>query len=80
MRTRTSSLATALAMAIAPRFIGNRQEHEHTTSQPDCHGNHGRQNWLPAPKEGFRFTARFYGPSTSPIGGTYDTPGVVRVD
>jgi len=39
-----------------------------------------RQNWLPAPQDGFRFTARFYGPSTSLIDGSYDMPGVVRVD
>jgi len=39
-----------------------------------------RQNWLPAPKDGFRFTARFYGPSTSLIDGSYDMPGVVRAD
>jgi len=39
-----------------------------------------RQNWLPAPKDGFRFTARFYGPSTSLIDGSYDMPGVVRMD
>ena len=39
-----------------------------------------RQNWLPAPKDGFRFTARFYGPSTPLIDGTYDMPGVVRAD
>jgi len=39
-----------------------------------------RQNWLPAPKDGSRFTARFYGPSTSLIDGSYDMPGVVRVD
>jgi hypothetical protein len=39
-----------------------------------------RQNWLPAPKDGFQFTARFYGPATSLIDGSYDMPGVVRVD
>ncbi len=43
-------------------------------------GANQRQNWLPAPKDGFRFTARFYGPSTSLIDGSYDMPGVVRVD
>jgi len=39
-----------------------------------------RQNWLPAPKDGFRFTARFYGPYTPLIDGSYDMPGAVRVD
>jgi hypothetical protein len=39
-----------------------------------------RQNWLPAPQDGFRFTARFYGPYTPLIDGSYDMPGVVRVD
>jgi hypothetical protein len=39
-----------------------------------------RQNWLPAPKEGFRFTARFYGAATPLIDASYDMPGVVRVD
>jgi hypothetical protein len=39
-----------------------------------------RQNWLPAPKEGFQFSARFYGPYTSLIDGSYNMPGVVRAD
>jgi hypothetical protein len=39
-----------------------------------------RQNWLPAPKDGFRFTARFYGPYTPLIDGSYNMPGVVRVE
>ena len=39
-----------------------------------------RQNWLPAPKDAFQFAARFYGPSTPLIAGSYDMPGVVRVD
>ncbi|MEJ2032497.1 MAG: DUF1214 domain-containing protein [Deltaproteobacteria bacterium] len=39
-----------------------------------------RQNWLPAPKEGFQFAARFYGPFTPLIDGSYNMPGVVRVD
>ncbi len=39
-----------------------------------------RKNWLPAPKGGFRFTARFYGPYTRLIDGSYNMPGVVRVD
>ncbi len=39
-----------------------------------------RQNWLPAPKHGgFQFAARFYGPSTSLIDGSYDMPSVTRV-
>jgi len=37
-------------------------------------------NWLSAPKDGFQFTARIYGPATSLIDGSYDMPGVVRVD
>jgi len=39
-----------------------------------------RQNWLPAPKDGFRFAARFYGPFTPMIDGSYNMPGIVRVD
>jgi hypothetical protein len=39
-----------------------------------------RQNWLPAPKDGFQFAARFYGPYTPVIEGSYNMPGVVRVD
>lgn len=39
-----------------------------------------RQNWLPAPKGGFQFAARFYGPYTPLIDGSYNMPGVVRVD
>jgi len=39
-----------------------------------------RQNWLPAPKDGFRFSARFYGPYTSLIDASYNMPGIVRVD
>jgi hypothetical protein len=39
-----------------------------------------RQNWLPSPRDGFRFTARFYGPATPLIDASYDMPGVVRVD
>ena len=35
---------------------------------------------LPAPKDGFQLTARFYGRSTPLIDGSYDMPGVVRVD
>jgi hypothetical protein len=33
-----------------------------------------------APQDGFRFTARFYGPYTPLIDGSYDMPGIVRVD
>ena len=32
------------------------------------------------PNDGFQFTARFYGPYTPLIDGSYDIPGVVRVD
>ncbi len=39
-----------------------------------------RQNWLPTPKGGFQFAARFYGPYTPLIDGSYNMPGVVRVD
>ena len=39
-----------------------------------------KQNWLPAPKRGgFQFAARFYGPGTPLIDGSYNMPGVVRV-
>lgn len=38
-----------------------------------------RQNWLPAPKSEFQFTARFYGPYGPLIDGSYNMPGVVRV-
>jgi hypothetical protein len=40
--------------------------------------NH-RKNWLPAPKNGgIQFAARFYGPGTSLIDGSYNMPRVVR--
>ena len=39
-----------------------------------------KKNWLPAPKEGFQFAARFYGPYTPLIDGSYNMPGVVRLD
>jgi hypothetical protein len=39
-----------------------------------------RRNWLPAPKEGFRFAARFYSPYGPLIDGRYQMPGVVRHD
>lgn len=38
-----------------------------------------RTNWLPAPKDGFQFAARFYGPYAPLIDGSYKMPGVVRV-
>jgi hypothetical protein len=38
------------------------------------------QNWLPAPEDGFQFAARFYGAYTPIIDGSYNMPGVVRVD
>ncbi len=37
------------------------------------------KNWLPAPPDGFRFAARFYGPYAPIVNGTYDMPKVVRV-
>ena len=39
-----------------------------------------RQNWLPAPKDGFRFTTRLYGLYTLLIDGSYNMPGIVRVE
>jgi hypothetical protein len=39
-----------------------------------------RKNWLPAPKEGFRFGARFYGPHGPLIDGSYKMPGIVRAE
>jgi hypothetical protein len=40
-----------------------------------------RQNWLPSPKSGgFQFAARFYGPGTALIDGSYNMPGVVRTE
>ena len=39
-----------------------------------------RQNWLPAPKDGFQFTARFYGPHGPLIDGRYNMPRLARVD
>jgi hypothetical protein len=38
------------------------------------------RNWLPAPKDGFQFAARFYGPGTPLIDGSYNMPGVVRTE
>jgi hypothetical protein len=39
-----------------------------------------RHNWLPAPQGAFQFAARFYGPHTPLLDGSYNMPGVVRVD
>ena len=39
-----------------------------------------RKNWLPAPKDGFQFALRFYGPYGPLIDGSYSMPGVVRVE
>ena len=39
-----------------------------------------QKNWLPAPKEGFQFSARFYGAYAPLIDGRYNMPGVVRTD
>ncbi|MNO59083.1 hypothetical protein D3C76_496630 [compost metagenome] len=39
-----------------------------------------RRNWLPAPKDGFQFTARFYGPYGPLIDGSYAMPSVVKVE
>ncbi len=39
------------------------------------------KNWLPTPKdEGFRFAARYYGPSSPLIDGSYQMPLPVKVD
>ena len=37
------------------------------------------KNWLPAPKDGFRFAARFYGPKMAIIEASYKMPKVVMV-
>ena len=37
------------------------------------------KNWLPAPKEGFRFTARYYGPYAPLTNGSYNMPKVEPV-
>ena len=39
-----------------------------------------RKNWLPAPQGGFQFAPRFYGPYGPLIDGSYNMPGVVRVE
>jgi hypothetical protein len=38
------------------------------------------KNWLPAPADGFRFTARFYGPYAPLTDGSYNMPKAVKVD
>lgn len=38
-----------------------------------------KQNWLPAPKDGFQFAARFYGPHTPLIDGSYPMPAAMRI-
>lgn len=39
------------------------------------------KNWLPTPKQGdFRMTARFYGPNSSLIDGSYEMPRPVKID
>jgi len=37
-----------------------------------------KQNWLPAPGEGFQVASRFYGPHGPLIDGSYNMPGVGR--
>jgi hypothetical protein len=39
-----------------------------------------RRNWLPAPDGGFMFAARFYGPATPLLDGSYPMPKVVRTE
>src|SRR5262249_45831877 len=39
-----------------------------------------KRNWLPAPKGGFQFVARFYGPHAPLVDGSYGMPGIVRVE
>jgi hypothetical protein len=39
-----------------------------------------KKNWLPAPKGGFQFAARFYGAHAPLLDGSYNMPGVVRVE
>jgi hypothetical protein len=36
------------------------------------------KNWLPAPRDGMRFTARFYGPYPPLTDGSYKMPKVVK--
>jgi hypothetical protein len=47
------------------------------TEKPDDENE--AKNWLPAPKDGFRFTARFYGPEMAIIDGSYKMPAPVKV-
>ena len=47
------------------------------TQQPD--DPDAARNWLPAPPGNFRFAARYYGPDTPLIDGTYAMPPVTRV-
>jgi len=37
-------------------------------------------DWLLAPQDGFRFTARFYSPYTPLINCSYNIPGIMRPD
>ena len=37
------------------------------------------KNWLPAPADGFRVTARFYGPYAPLTNGSYNMPKVAKV-
>jgi hypothetical protein len=39
-----------------------------------------KKYWHPAPKHAFQFAARFYGPHRPLIDGSYNMPGVVRVE
>ncbi|MGB2691713.1 MAG: DUF1214 domain-containing protein [Thermodesulfobacteriota bacterium] len=38
------------------------------------------KNWLPAPADGFRFIARYYGPYPPLTEGYYQMPNVQKVD
>lgn len=38
------------------------------------------KNWLPAPPDGFRFTARFYGPYAPLVNGSYDMPKAEKAE
>lgn len=38
------------------------------------------KNWLPAPKDGFRFTSRYYGPYAPLTNGTYNMPKAIKVE
>ena len=39
-----------------------------------------KKNWIPVPKSGFRFAARFYGQGGSIIDASYNMPAVVKVE